>query len=256
MNSKVIVIVNNKGGSGKTTTSTAVAFALAKQNKEFSLLEIDSHQDSSLTISESELFKNRVNSVNLNESSEALAAEIFKMMKNGNHVIIDAGAGAESLTVISRVKDMELDNVIWIIPIQNSGKQLQNLKTTYLAISEPENTFVLKNQVLKNDDYIFFEGSKKYNKKSVRKELGLKKVLELPHSELFELAELSNQTLFDVAQLAIDLTPAQARKEFLQIAGDDMSKYLELDGKYNMAKDSLKLLEEIEINFKELLDEC
>ena len=45
---KVIAVYNKKGGCGKTTTATTLAYLLARRGKRTALIDLDSQGDSSL----------------------------------------------------------------------------------------------------------------------------------------------------------------------------------------------------------------
>jgi len=261
MNGNVIAIVNEKGGVGKTNTSLAAAYALARAGKDFFILEIDSSNDSGSELHKSEVLKDRVQSVNLDKANDALSSAIFKVLTSDTTVIIDAGASGDTRDVIKKIRDLELENVSWCIPIQNSLKQMQNLRSTYKLIDDSENTYVVKNQVntdedylQTNDDYIFFEGSKRYGRKSVRKELELESlnVIEIPRSEMFELAESSNETLYDIAQLAVEYSPKEAREIFAELGE---AEFIENMARFSVAQQSFKLLSRLEKEFGILIHE-
>ncbi len=260
---KFLIITNGKGGVGKTLVSHLVCMLLAKQGKDFRLVEVDNNQDSTKDLNNSELFEGRVESVHVKDSQDALNKALFKQIKDDVTVVVDIGSNDENNNILKRLKALELDNISYLVPIQNSLKQMQNLYSTINLINDDDNIFVIKNQISQESDYIFFEGSKKYGRRSIRKDLNLKnKVFGIPNSELYELAEIGNETLYDVSQLAELLSPKEAQRQFLKDGEkyEDEAKQIEyfnkMNSKYTLAQDSLELINHLEEEFKEILDEC
>ena len=252
--SKLIVVANDKGGVGKTNTSLALCYVLKSLEKDFRLVEIDSSQDSSEFLSKSEL-KDNLLSVDTKGASEELYKALFELLQNEDMtIVIDAGGSEDSRAVINMVKKLEYENTSWLIPIQNSKKQQPNLENTYNLIDKPNNTYVVKNQVQKDDAYIFFEGSKRLSQKSMRDKLNLENnVFEIPASPLFEIAEAESHTLFDASSLAMTYSAKEAQKAFM--AKNDPEYFVEMMSKFRISEDSFELLSELKNQFEEFLND-
>lgn len=175
---KINLVVNSKGGVGKSTISLILCQLLAYRGIEFKYIEIDNSNDTTQSLSNSEVFKDRTISIKTASAQEELFKATFEAVKENKIVVIDVGGGTDTNELINLIKEQfsHLENEInFILPFENSHKQIGNLINTYSLIGQPENIYLIKNKVIKytdkKDPYIFFEGDEKLGIKSIRKEL-------------------------------------------------------------------------------------
>lgn len=256
---KINLIVNSKGGVGKSTISLILCQLLAYRGIEFKYIEIDNSNDTTQSLSNSEIFKDRTISITTANAQEELFKATFESLKENKIVIIDVGGGTDTNELINLIKEQfsHLENEInFILPFENSHKQIGNLINTYSLIGQPENIYLIKNKVIKytdkKDPYIFFEGDEKLGIKSIRKELKQKnKVFEVCFSEQNQIAEITKESMLDVATLALQYSSSEAHNLFMQ--KDDMQEYLKGMTRYANSKKSLDEILVLNDEFEELI---
>lgn len=256
---KINLVVNSKGGVGKSTISLILCQLLAYRGIEFKYIEIDNSNDTTQSLSNSEVFKDRTISIKTASAQEELFKATFEAVKENKIVVIDVGGGTDTNELISLIKEQfsHLENEInYILPFENSYKQIGNLIDTYSLIAAPENIFLIKNKVIKyadrKDPYIFFEGDEKLGIKSIRKELKQKnKVFEVCFSEQNQISEITEESMLDVATLALQYSSSEAHNLFMQ--KDDMQEYLKGMTRYANSKKSLDEILVLNDEFEELI---
>lgn len=256
---KINLLVNTKGGCGKSTISLILCQLLAYRGIEFKYIEIDNSNDTTQSLINSEVFKDRTISIKTSSAQEELFKATFEAIKENKIVVIDVGGGTDTNELISLIKEQfsHLENEInFILPFENSHKQMGNLINTYSLIGQPENIYLIKNKVIKytdkKDPYIFFEGDEKLGIKSIRKELKQKnKVFEVCFSEQNQIAEITKESMLDVATLALQYSSSEAHNLFMQ--KDDMQEYLKGMTRYANSKKSLDEILVLNDEFEELI---
>lgn len=255
----IYLIVSNKGGVGKTTVTTLLSQVAALRGLHFEYIELDNSNDSTTSLANSKIFENKMASCKTSKAQTELFNATFKATKENKTVFIDVGGGLDSIEVIEVILEefAHLD-IKFILPFENSYKQMQNLKDTYNFINLPEKTYLVKNKVInfkdEKDDYIFFEGSKELGIDSVRKEINpVNKVFEVALSDLNQIAELTKESILDLAQIAMQYSPAEASDVFMEEA-KDINEYNQLMQRYSKSSKCLKEIEKLNLEFEELFN--
>ena len=259
MKKKIIIVLGTKGGCGKTTTSINLCMVAAHRGLDFEYIEIDNSNDTSSTLKNSKVFQNKMISIKTSKAQEELYKATFKALKENKTVIVDIGGGLDTVEIVELLKsEFEHIDIDYILPFENSYKQMQNLINTYAYIDNEVSTYLLKNKVIKHkhdkDPFIFFEGDKKQGIKSVKSELKPKnKVFEMYLSDQLQIAEITEESMLDLAQEALEYTKEEAHEIFMDSAAD-MVEYEQLMQRYSKATKSLKEIEILSEEFAELFE--
>lgn len=254
---KLNIITGFKGGIGKSTISINLCMVAAHKGLEFEYLELDSSNNTSKSFINSKVFKNRMSSCKVTEAQEELFKATFKALKEDKIVFIDVGGGLDSVELLTLIKDeFSHHQLNFILPLENSVKQMDNLINTYNYIDRPNDIYLVKNKVINDDDpYRFFEGDKKLGVKSIRKELSpVNKVFEVYLSDSQQFPEITKESMLDLSQIAIQYTREEAEKIFMDEA-KDINEYNHLMQKYSKSINCLKEIEALSIEFQDLFNE-
>ncbi|MDD2639672.1 MAG: AAA family ATPase [Arcobacteraceae bacterium] len=257
---KIFISLNDKGGVGKTTVSLGLAQVAAYRGLDFEYLELDNSNNTTTSLENSKIFQNRMQSFKTSKAQEELFKATFKAIKENKVIFIDVGGSSDSLEVTSLLKEeFAHHDIAFILPFENSIKQMANLVNTYNFIDNPENTYLVKNKVINSknekDPYIFFEGDKNKGIESYRKLLKpINKVFEVYLNADMQIPEITKECMLDLADLAMSFTRPQAEVAFMKEA-KDMNEYTELMQKYSKSESSLKEILRLNEEFKELFDE-
>lgn len=254
---KLNIILGTKGGIGKSTIALNLCMVAAFRGLDFEYLELDSSNNTSKSLINSEVFKNRMTSCKVSNAQEELFKATFKALKEEKIVFIDVGGGLDSVSLITLIKEeFSHHQLNFILPFENSVKQMDNLINTYNYIDRPEDVFLVKNKVIDEDDpYRFFEGDKHLGVKSIRKELSpVNKVFQVYLSDSQQFPEITKQCMLDLSQLAIQYNRKEAEEVFMQDA-KDMNEYKILMQNYSKSVNCLKEIKTLNNEFEELFDE-
>lgn len=257
--SKIYVVVNTKGGVGKSTLSWHVLPALLSHlGKSFKIFEVDNNNISNI-YEQSDIIKD--NTKNLKTHDKNIAAEIiFETLTSTDDIVIDSGGGTDSLQVIDIVKSVGQDvEVRWLIPINQNLAQLKNAIDTYQKIDDPSNTFFVLNgyrdlsQI--ENEFVFYFGNSNMNLQSIRSSLNIQMEFKVPFSNLFELAELQNYTIGDLACIARELPKEKAKAFFFEKFSNNRSQFLKAWNDYQNSELAGIVLERIFADFLPFFDE-
>lgn len=256
---KLYIIAQDKGGVGKTTTALSLCQVAAYRGLDFEYLELDNSNNTPLSLVNSKTFQNRMLSCKVSQAQEELLKATFKAIKMNKIVFIDLGGGMDSIEIIELIKEEFSHHEIgYILPFENSLKQMENLVNTYNHISDQANTFLVKNKVIdgkEEDPFIFFEGDKALGVKSYRNIIKPEnKVFQLYLNPKIQLPEITKECMLDLSELAIQYPRIEADLLFMDEA-KDMNEYNELMQKYSKSEASLKEIKRLNEEFKELFDE-
>lgn len=258
---KINIILNTKGGVGKSTISIILCQLLAYRNIDFKYIEIDNSNDTTKALERSETFKNKMISIMTDKADEELYAATFEALKEDKVIIVDIGGGTDTREIIDLINEQFThmnSEINFILPFENSYKQMPNLLNTYNLIDNPENTYFVKNKVIpfkdKKDEYIFFEGSKIKGVENYRKKINpINKVFEVNLSDLHGIAEISKETILDVAALAMQYSKDEAHKMF--ISEYEMAEYVSMMTRFTNSENCLKDIQQLNEEFEELFNE-
>ena len=132
--SNIHVIVQTKGGVGKTTVSGIVAtlLYLQNENQKINLFEIDDNNNSKIN-------SNYINyqSLKLKDSEIVIDDIQFNSLSDSNVTnIADAGGGNDTKIVLQKLKEIDLSGLNYYIPVNDDMEQVQNLKDTITLIRD------------------------------------------------------------------------------------------------------------------------
>lgn len=258
---KINIVLNTKGGVGKSTVSIILAQILAYRNIDFKYIEIDNSNDTTEGLENSEVFKNKMISIKTNKADEELYAATFEALKENKVIIVDVGGGTDTAELISLINEQFTHiscEINFILPFENSLKQMSNLENTYNLINNFENTYLVKNKVIqfkdKADEYIFFEGSKIKGVNNFRKKINpLNKVFEVNLSDLHGIAEITKETILDVAALAMQYSKDEAHEIFMN--DYEIAEYVSMMTRFTNSQNCLKEIQKLSNEFEELFNE-
>lgn len=247
----IYVIVNTKGGVGKTTFSVNLATLLYFRKRDFKVIELDNSQDSMLFNNSEVLNKDRAVSLVLKDKTKAIGKVMFNLTKNSEmDFIIDVGGGGDTEEMIETLKELDLPKT-WIIPATSDKKYLKNAEKTYKLINQPDNTYFVLNRCHETDpkdEFFYFFGNRKFGVKPVADFFKDSKYFAMPDSNFYQIAEDAEQTILDLALLSIEKNEKEISDDFMKIAGDDEDKFIELWVTYETSKEAAKLFSKISKN--------
>lgn len=248
----IYAIVSTKGGCGKSTVSFHVLSAIFTHlGRNFKIFEIDNNNDSNI-YSQSDIIKN--NTRNAKTTDQNIAAEIiYETLSSDNEIIIDAGGGDDALKVIEIVKSLGKVDVKWLIPINQNLAQLKNATDTYKRINDPQNTFFILNgyRDLSNlrDEFVFYFGDANMNIQSIRDQLEIKQEFKIPFSNFFEISEMQNYTIGDLARISQELPKEKATAFFYDKFSDDRNAFFKAWNNYRNSELAGDVLKQIFTDF-------
>ena len=253
----IYVITNNKGGVGKSLTSTVLASVLADADRNFKLVEIDDH-NKSLEFKNSQILnKNNMQTIQLDKKEENIEKIFFEIMSDPDlDYIIDIGGSHNTDAVIPILKEVDFQK-IWIIPVIRVKKYIKNADATAAQIDDLGNTIFLLNQYSNlesiEDDFLYFFGNKDLGIKKESKYFNANNYLAIPFTNAFQFAEDEEQTIHDLLQIANEVNPSDARKLFFEQSAGDQKEYLKLMSIYRQSKIALDIFKEIKNNFSKII---
>lgn len=247
MAKKIIAVVSTKGGVGKTSASIHILPILLGGN--CAIIEIDEFNNSILNFEKEKdgsldelIFAAK--STKLKELETTIAEVVFDF-ENGaddvmdENIIIDTGSGENTKKVIEQMKDYQVEEVIFVIPLTPTRKQIQNAIDTYTIAKEVSNKIIFAKIGNAPEDFFLFDGSKEL-KIPCRKPKDAKEVF-IKSTALLDLAEIESKTLYKLASIARKFS----RKEFQETAGGDREKWMnDILPKYLASVKAQKYVEE------------
>jgi len=253
--SRIFVLANTKGGAGKSTIASMVMPALFN-DKEVFLYEIDGSNNTKIRDTKIE-YKNLLP----RDSEEHLFDIDYQAMLKDNSIhIIDAGGGDDTKAVLKSISEVGLENVEYLIPLNDDIEQVQNVIDTIKLIDKntAKSINVVFNRVYDREkikeQFIGLFGDEEIGIKSRVEELkGVDEFFIVPNSTLFGiLKNLKGVSLYDVVEPFSDLVDNIKiyRKEWLNLSQEDYKNNMK---NYMFAKRVINLTNELKDDFKELL---
>ncbi len=200
-----IITANTKGGPGKTTISTQVIPALfADTDKEIKIYELDNNNSTKLKNS-SIAFE----TMRADEGEDAIFGVGFDAEEDSNIInIIDAGGGDDTLKVLAGVKEADIRDAIYLVPVNDDMEQIDNAAQTIKAIKEIQadaNIVLILNRAIILDgnieksikeQYVGLFGSEDYGIASRADEKIFEnvKIAVVPNSKIFGITKNIDQT--------------------------------------------------------------
>lgn len=246
----IYIIVNTKGGVGKSLTSINLACLLQAQNRNFRVVELDNNNNSIIFNNSDFLTQDRAISLKLDKKDRAISDMLFDVMSDGSlDYIVDVGGGDDTLKILDALKSVQIEKT-YIIPTLKIKKYLKNALDTYEYINDPQNTFFVLNQYTNFEnirkEFRYFFGDKDMGIKPVSPLFKSAKVIYIPYSDLFQVAEDDEQTILDLANISRDVTEAEARATSFQLADGDRDKFATLITQYQNSQEAQKLFRELQ----------
>ncbi len=246
----IYIIVNTKGGVGKSLTSINLACLLHAQDRNFKVVELDNNNNSIVFNNSDFLSEERAISLKLDKKDRALSDMLFDVMSDSSlDYIVDVGGGDDTLKILDAIKSVQIDKT-YLIPTLKIKKYLQNALDTYEYIGDHDNTFFVLNQYNKieniKSEFRYFFGAKEMGIKPVSPIFKTAKTIYIPYSDLFQIAEDDEQTILDLANISKDVSEAEARTTSFQLAAGDKDKFATLITQYQNSQDAQKLFEELQ----------
>ena len=246
------VLLNTKGGVGKSTLSWHVLPAMfTKLGKSFKIFEIDNNNITNV-FHRSTVIKENTQTVKTTDKN--IAAEIiFETMTSNDELIIDAGGGDDALRVIDIIKSIGQAKINWFIPLNRNLAQLKNALNTYEQIQDPQNTYFILNGYTSleqvKEEFLFYFGNTNMNIEGVRQSLNIEQEFMIPFSNYFEIAEMQNLTIADLAKISQELTKEEAKSLFFEKFQDDKPAFFRAWCDYKNSEDAAQVLEQIFTDF-------
>jgi hypothetical protein len=255
----IYIIVNTKGGVGKSLTSINLACLLHAQNRNFKVVELDNNNTSIVFNNSDFLTEDRAISLKLDKKDRAVSDMLFDVMSDPSlDYIVDVGGGDDTLKILDALKNVQIEKT-YLIPTLKIKKYLQNALDTFVYIGDPDSTFFVLNQYQKLEEikteFRYFFGDKEMGIKPVSSLFKSTKVIYLPYSDLFQVAEDDEQTILDLANISRDISEAEARTTSFQLAAGNKDKFATLITQYQNSQNAQKLFAELQESTTALFQE-
>lgn len=252
------IVANNKGGTGKTITTTNLAALLHAQGRNFKVIELDSVNKSFILPNSDFLTPERAVSITINKADAAINDMLFDLMSDDSlDFIIDVGGGPDTASVLDLILPLDLQKT-YIIPLLKIKMYIENALTTYEQINDPQNTVFLLNQYtnLENikSEFKYFFGDKYMGIEPVSPIFKTAKTIYMPFSELFQIASDDSQTILDLASVSRGVSELEARKMAFELSKGDRAKFAALRTQYNNSLDAQKIFDEMIVSTRALFE--
>lgn len=250
--SRVIVIVNTKGGVGKTTVANVFGqLFYSNQNQKINIFEIDDNNTTQVN-------SNYINyqSLKLKDSEVVLDDIQFNLLSDNNVInIVEAGAGNDSIVVLSKLKEIDLTGLNYYIPLNDDMEQVDNVKDTIALIRDFDKSgkinlilnrcFSLEKEEIK-DQFVNIFGNEELDIPNRLTDLKVDNIFFIPNSNIFSILKSHYKvSLLDSYLSSIDLVQNidTYRQEWIK-EGQDVFKVN--NKKYRFAKMVVELINQLE----------
>lgn len=255
----IYIIVNTKGGVGKSLTSINLGCLLHAQERNFKVVELDNNNTSIVFNNSDFLTKDRAISLKLDKKDRAVSDMLFDVMSDPSlDYIVDVGGGDDTLKILDALKNVQIEKT-YLIPTLKIKKYLQNALDTFEYIGDPDSTFFVLNQYQKLEEikteFRYFFGDKEMGIKPVSSLFKSAKVIYLPYSDLFQVAEDEEESILDLANISRDVSEAEARTTSFQLAAGNKDKFATLITQYQNSQNAQKLFAELQESTAALFQE-
>lgn len=253
------VVSNGKGGVGKTTTTTNLACVLHAQGRNFKVIELDNSNQSFIFNNSDFLTQDRAVSFKLDQKDQAISDMLFDLMSDNKlDYIIDCGGGDDTKNVLDLILPLELPKT-YLIPTLKIKKYLKNAIDTFEYINDPQNTVFVLNQYNNfeniQSEFKYFFGDKEMGIKPVSPIFKTTKTIYMPFSDLFQIAEDDEQTIYDLASVSRGVGELEARQMAFELSKGDRNKFAALRTQYNNSLAAQKLFDEMVVSTRALFEQ-
>jgi len=229
MKNQIIAVLSSKGGVAKSTTSEAICFTLASQDKKFNLIELDSSNDSH-QMNKSSIFQNKIETIkDINDTT--ILNKLIKMnLESSVITVLDIGSGKNTLDAIAQFQKVDFIKISYVIPIDSSFRNLLNVRETVNLIGKNKDISFVLSRVFDMDkieeQFLFFYGSAKYKIPAFKDNYPDVKYTSIPFSPFFEISVIDSQSIADSANISRNITFEDAvnhyQKTFLKGKDDEI----------------------------------
>lgn len=249
--SQIYIIVNNKGGVGKTNTAITIACLLHSAGKKFKLVELDNNNSSLLFKNSKVLPQDNIKSLKISKKDEVVSDMLFDLMDDPEmSYIIDIGGGDDA-KIVEKFKQINRPKT-WIIPTTKIKKYLANAVTTHDEIGDPENTVFCLNMYSDfskiQKEFMWFFGDSKLGIKPFSPIFAKARTIGIPFSHHFEIAADDEKTLYDLATISRETTQEEAETEFFAASGGNREQFHKMMMMYWRSQEAAQVFAEIEQN--------
>lgn len=253
-----IIVTNGKGGVGKTNTTINLAGLLHAQDRNFKVIELDNSNQSFIFNNSDFLTRDRAVTFRLDQKDQALNDMLFDIMSDDRlDYIIDVGGGDDTKNVLDVILPLQLPKT-YLIPTLKIKKYLKNAIDTFEYINDPENTVFVLNQYTNLDniesEFKYFFGDKEMGIKPVSPIFKSTKTIYMPFSDLFQIAEDDEQTIYDLASVSRGVSELEAREMAFALSKGDRTKFAALRTQYGNSIKAQKLFDEMIISTRALFE--
>jgi hypothetical protein len=244
----VYVVATTKGGEGKTVIAFNVLPILIGDDN-VKIVEIDNHNNTSVLYKNDNYFKN-MKTVKVNVAEDELDDLFYEAIVNNENIVIDAGGGDDTKTVLEYLRQQPTESVKYIIPISPGSDDLNPLQT-YKQINKPEQTLFILNGYHDSDkledEFMYFFGNKNFDVIGVCGKINKPNFIKIPFDNLFKISKLSySMTISTLAAQAKSYKNSdEAYADFLKKSKGDKEKHKVLFKTYKASLKAGELVESV-----------
>lgn len=251
----VYMVGQTKGGCGKSTVSNNILPILIGGNLEDTkIVEIDNHNNT-CELYKNSILANNMKTIKVSSADDTLDEIFFDALANKSNIIIDAGGGDDTDTLLKLLKNQPKGNIKYIIPFSMGDDDFNVLKTLE-KIDDLENCLVILNGYTDKEkikeQFLYFFGDD--DVLGLQQKVKKVKYTMIPFSTIFTKAKLNfGMTIWDLAEKSKCFnSPTEASEKFLEESGGDAATYKRLYRIYKNSLLAVQLIKEIEKNLKEI----
>jgi len=243
---RVYAVVNTKGGTGKSTVAWQILPAIITNSK---VIEIDNNNKTIDVFRNSEI-SGVSKTITLKDAQDALGEILFDMLEGKDEtVIIDAGGGDDTKKVIETIKELDFDDIEFIIPLMGGMAQKKNAEDTYEMVKDRGKVYFFLNR-FSSEEFAFWYGSEELGIAPSR--LSDIPSLKIPYSPLFELSALRGETIVDLSKYFEGLSPKEAREHIYAASNGSKELFIKQLNIYKQAKKAREIISIIKGQFERI----
>ena len=223
-NQSIVLVISEKGGTGKTTISQqVVATWLLKTIGAVGLIELD---DVNTSARSSWLTKSKIKTISKNVGSKAtkVLSDILFDEKRKDALVIDVGGNITSQNIINALKDSGQANyyAFAVVPVREEGDDVLVARQTINALREARPDFpilIALNNITDFDD-VEDEFAQVF---ALANELDVE-ILQVPRMRFVHRSQLNGQTLYEQCEKREELLKSAYAEEANAMGASDFKK--------------------------------